>query len=340
MANIREPKYQSFFPSHGEQISESPVTPAFAEHSEQKGTQKETWQPTHIYQGMIGISGGLNKRALAAATIEIKIGSTTHRFVELQTSVEWFLNGVGGAGTQTGDVKAVTVLQDLRDAFLKFDDAAAAVADIADNDEPDPMDALDAVVIPKPMKSLRATTIRTLQMPTKPLCAGASEATTNVVVYSKNACRFPQHFTMFLKVECIDWLLSYAAGQLHFQGVDNFHADEVLHANCAAVAGLHVEWNFHLKEWQAQFVSGPFQGVKRKFGIESLNPCIWAHLEVEVNFQKATRGQQKAVAKRMLLLWCQAICDTESVIFEQKWDIQGKRHNSWQHHSWAHHLRR
>ena len=44
--------------------------------------------------------------------------------------------------------------------------------------------------------------------------------------------------------------------------------------------------------------------------------------EAEVNFQKATRGQQKAVAKRMLLLWCQAIGDNESDIFEKKWDLQ------------------
>ena len=129
---------------------------------------------------------------------------------------------------------------------------------------------------------------------------------------------------MFLRVDCVDWLLSYAADQLHFQGVDNLvgHMDGVLEANCAAVAGLHVEWNFHLKEWQAQLVSGPFQGVKRKFGIESLNPVLWANLEDEVSFQKANRGQRKAVAKQMLLLWCQAIGDNESDIFEKKWGLQ------------------
>ena len=90
--------------------------------------------------------------------------------------------------------------------------------------------------------------------------------------HGKNANHNPKSVPMFLRVGCIDWLLSYADDQLHFQGVDNLvgHMDGVLEANCAAVAGLHVEWDFHLKEWQAQFVSGPFQGVKREFGIESL----------------------------------------------------------------------
>ena len=43
--------------------------------------------------------------------------------MELQKNAEWFLKGVGGPGAQKGDVKAVTVLQDLRDAFLKLEPA-------------------------------------------------------------------------------------------------------------------------------------------------------------------------------------------------------------------------
>ena len=190
------------------------------------------------------------------------------------------------------------------------------------------MDALDEVVTPKPKVKSRATTIRSLQMLTRPLCVGASKATTTVVIYGMNANSNPRDLPMFLRVDCIDWLLSYAADQLHCQGVGNLvgHMDDVLEANCSAVAGLHVEWDFHLKDWQAKFVSGLFQGVKREFGIESLNPGMWANLEAEVIFQKATRVQQKAVAKRMLLLWCQAICDNESDTFEHKWDLQEQHH--------------
>ena len=305
----------AFFATPGEQISESPITPACAEHKK----QKETWQQTHIYQCLIGISGGLNKRALAASTIECQSGDTIHRFVELHKNAEWFLKGVGGTGTQKGMVKAVTVLQDLRVAFLKLEPAVAEDATaVASDEEPDPMDALDEVVTHKPKAKSRPTEIKILQMPTRPSCAGASEATTTVVVYGKNAHRIPKNFPMFLRVDCIDWLLSYAADQLHCQGVDNLlgQMDDVLLANCAAVADLHVEWNFHAHEWQAYFVAGPFQGAERKFGIESLTPSIWAHLEDEVNFQKATRAQQKAVAKQMLVLWCNAICCSKSDDFE------------------------
>ena len=43
--------------------------------------------------------------------------------MELQKNDEWLLKGVGGTGTQQGDAKAVTVLQDLREAFLKLESA-------------------------------------------------------------------------------------------------------------------------------------------------------------------------------------------------------------------------
>ena len=78
--------------------------------------------------------------------------------------------------------------------------------------------------------------------------------------------------------------------------------DDVLEANCPADAGAHVEWDFRLQERQSTRVPGPFQGVKREFGIESLDPGIWANLDAEVISQKATRVQPTAVAKRMLLL--------------------------------------
>ena len=185
---------------------------------------------------------------------------------------------------------------------------------------------------PKPKKTFRTATIRTLQVLTQPLCAGASDpdATTNVVMYAKNLAHFrAKTFPMFLRVDFIDWLLSYAADELHFQGVVNnvSNTDDMLVANCAAVAGLYMEWNFTVKEWQAQFVSGPFKGVKRNFGTGNLNPTFWARmwgngiLEAEGNFQSAGRGQQKVAAKKMLVLWCQAISANETDSFEQKWNL-------------------
>ena len=110
---------QNFVSSHGEQIAKSPITPAIAEHN----GQKVAWQPGHTYQGLIGIPGGLNQRALVASFVEGKIGDTPHRFVELQKNDEWCVKGVGGPGTQIGDVKSVTVLQDIREAVLKLKSA-------------------------------------------------------------------------------------------------------------------------------------------------------------------------------------------------------------------------
>ena len=159
------------------------------------------------------------------------------------------MNGIGGPGTQKGDLKAVTIIQDLRDAFLKLEPEVEPEVAEAPEVAEDPMDALDDVVIPtQPGKEMkpkehRFHRMRSLQMPTRPLYACASEGTTSVITYGRKGNHNTNLFTLFLRVDCVDWLLSYGADQLHFQGVDNLvgNMDDVLDANYAAVAGLHVE---------------------------------------------------------------------------------------------------
>ena len=143
----------AMFAAVGQRAAEDPITPVSA-----PPTKKGGWQPVSTFQGLIGISGGFCRKPLGAQSIEWTSGNKTHRFVELAKNAEWFLKGVGGAKTQKGDLKAVTVLDEIRDKLNSTAEPSAvagpsAVADGDDDDAPDPMDALDEV----PDTPLKAT---------------------------------------------------------------------------------------------------------------------------------------------------------------------------------------
>ena len=118
----------------------------------------------------------------------------------MEKNGHWFLKGVGGPGTQKGDLKSVEVLTMLR-SKLKDRIAApgAAVAAPVLSDavvEPiadiDPMDELDAITSaqPKPLKYRKLSTydrralVETLTVPTRPICTGRGDGgTTTISVY-------------------------------------------------------------------------------------------------------------------------------------------------------------
>ena len=88
---------------------------------------------------------------------------------------------------------------------------------------------------------------------------------------------------LYLRVDCLNWLLSYAADELHFQGVpcNPLAAEDQKVANCAAVAGLNLEWDFWKKAWLAEFVEGPLKGVKKSFAILDYNAKLWARMRAQ-----------------------------------------------------------
>ena len=85
---------------------------------------------------------------------------------------------------------------------------------------------------------------------------------------------------LFLLVGNLDWLLAYAADELHFQGVkrESPEREPRKPANCAAVADLRLQWDFGSKTWEAEFVSGPFEGTTRRFCVEQLTNKRWSKL--------------------------------------------------------------
>ena len=191
------------------------------------------------------------------------------RFLEVAKHFDWVTKAVAGPKAQKGDLKNVRVIDDIREKLL----AAPAVAE----DGEDPMDALDELDQPifKVAKRRRGGTKRSdpgvvsLQMPTRPLCVGSKDADQTVYVYLRagKARSDPKRSTLYIRDDCLDWFLSYAADEHLHQGiVDTAVAEDgAPEGNCPEVPGLRVEWNFSTKVWLAEFVSGPSAGKITRF---------------------------------------------------------------------------
>ena len=176
---------------------------------------------------------------------------------------------------------------------------------------------------PGPSRSL----VQSLEMPERPPCTASEQGETVVIsVYMSSRDRAKGKF--WLRRECADWLLSYAADELHLQGVTRTSAEPAcsLKANCTAVADLNLEWDFGAKAWNAEFVSGPFKGETRRLcvgDLSSIQRCkgrdlTWAEGDMSGHSSVA----RKDAAKEIITRWCRAIASNEGKQFEKEWGLQ------------------
>ena len=291
------------------------------------------WCDVSIKDAQITIKGGYNARGELAESIQYKCANNeTHTFVALHKEAQWFVKGVGGA--RKGELKAVNVLTMIRQKAGEADfqpidsqgiDSGPAVAgsdsqgsaDPADYDPMDEMIALDSVgeavsikASNKKRKVGRAI-VQELQVPTRPQCVGtASQGETTIFVYTPAARK---NRVPHLRVDCIPWLLAYAADELACQGVSCGDATSDCtpqKANCA-IENVHLEWNFDLKMWDATFVGGIARGEFLQFGPSDVTPALLKHLRVlELAngwYSKSSSSSNKSAAKEYVLIWCKAV---------------------------------
>lgn len=317
-----------------------------------------------IVTGIVNIKGGYNTRCETAHSIQYQIRDTTHLFVELDKNAAWFLKGVGGTKIQKGDLKPMKALELLREAFDRKigkpgTEAAVAVAEgqlseVAEgqlsavagsqnefDEDTDPMDQMDDLVevVPQANKKPRTTTridravVEELEVPTRPPCVGCNNDDKTVVcVYRKPCSEKRSNGNLFLRVDCIDWLLAYAADELSCQGVEPASPDPIDQhtGNCSAVADLHLQWDFSAKAWEASFVAGALVGTRKGMCVNDLNSDMWAKLRVESRVQgylgHATLLQKKNAVKEFMTLWCAAIARNEAAEFEATWGSPSSTH--------------
>jgi len=301
------------------------------------------WAPVKVVAGVVHLVGGFSSSPLAANSYQCTEGADTHTFVQMDKNAPWFLKGVGGPKVQKGDLKPVMVLHEIRDALhaatadAEGCDPAVAAGDAGDPTADDPMNALDdipdevpaAKAKPKSAPRTRLTmrsSVIPLQMPTRPRCcaavAGCGETTT-ITVYRKSGVK-PQNprnnQNLYLRSDCLNWLLSYAADELYFQGVGHTPECEPQPriANCPDVDGLHLEWDCSAKAWSAEFVAGAEPGAVDhptiRFAVDHLTNYRWAKItsgtaRTIAHVSHLNLGEKKDAAKRLIMLWCSAIAN-------------------------------
>ena len=305
----------------------------------QKG--KAGWNDIHIVEDQVGISGGYHGKPSSAQSILVMNKEIHMRFVEVTKNSEWFLKAVGGTKTQKGDLGRVKVLDELRKHMEVIPGAAVADSD-AVADEVDPMDELDDV-LETPSKKAKSkakpkakgntmtqSSIIEVVMPKSPPCTGVDNGNFTATLYSmpsKRHCTIRQA-KLFLRVDCISWLLAYAADEHFYQGVLRVDNEEPKEGNSTAVAGLNIEWDFTSDAWAAEFVSGDKCGTVRKLAMKDVSEKLWEKMvasEVpgaEGNFNEATIVKRKRVSKELLELWCGAIADRQGSVFEKFWGLR------------------
>ena len=310
-----------------------------------------------IVTGIVSIKGGYNTRGEAAQSIQYQIRDTTHLFVELDKNAPWFLKGVGGTKIQKGDLKPVKALELLRETLQqKLGEEPGAEAAVAGgqlsavaaaqseaDEDIDPMDELDDLVQVVPTASKRPRTtkpaaramVEELVVPTRPPGVGCSDDDKTVVwVYKKPPAEKKSNARLWLRGDCIDWLLSYAADELSCQGVDPASPRTPVNAqrsgNCLAVADLHLQWDFDAKAWEASFVAGALVGTTKGMSVHDLNTEMWAKLrdesKVQGHFCRATMTQKKNAVKEVITMLCAAIARNEVPEFEATWGSPSSTH--------------
>ena len=279
-------------------------------------------------------SVAITRAAKPPVASSIKLAVLTTSFWSWTKNDAWFLKGVGGPKVQKGDLKAVTAIAMLRKVFASQiegnDDDHTAVADAACPDEDtavaddgvDPMDAMDALpdvdqnMTKKPVKKrakkgdpvFRAST-QAILVPTRRPCAGGDgNAKTVISVYRQPLSDKRTNSNLYLRVDCVAWLLSYAADELHFQGITpSSTSHDPLVGNCTSVPDLHVESDFATKEWDGRFVTGPMAGASYRQSGKNSNASMWQQLEglslVQGSLTEAKRPQLKSAAKELVILW-------------------------------------
>ena len=110
-------------------------------------------------------------------------------------------------------------------------------------------------------------------MPQRPPCTGIGTTETIIVsVYMTELLDGSKHSKIYLRRDCLDWLLSYAADELHFQGVtcETPERECTKKASCPDFPDLNLEWDFDAKAWDAEFVSGPLVGTTKHLTVADI----------------------------------------------------------------------
>ena len=159
-------------------------------------------------------------------------------------------------------------------------------------------------------------------MPKRPPCvqcdAGVSKS---IQFYCK-----PKSRALFIRIQDIDWLISYAADQHHFQGIPR-GADVVPKT---AVAAYKIEWDYNAKVFDVNINAGPDAGLTLKSPLGAFTKDAFDKVNANqhnghVCWSRATPASKRKMCREYLEMWCDAAAAGSRHEFETKFCYPAKK---------------
>jgi hypothetical protein len=330
--------------SETEAVFDDPTQPASKKPEELKplGKLKKgfVWKPVHCKNDI-----RLRRQCLSmssAPSIPFLMGTVTYKFVQLSKNATWFLKGVGGKSAKQGCLKALNVLKELRKRYNEVagvDTTIAVAEDQDENADDDIMNCLDDLATPAKGKAKakakalpQQVRVKSFKFPKHPVCTGwiedIPEGQIEIHMYIPQAYGKGSNYTlMYLRSDCIPWLLQYAAEELLLRGWESVEREdgpqqneEKLPCNCSAVADLHLEWDFTEQQWTATFVAGEHEGTIKSFSAADLKTRWKKMVALRIVHGRLWYNVKREI-ERFMIQWCQAIVGRTGDAFEQEWEL-------------------
>ena len=259
------------------------------------------WTPVSFETQNLMITAGYSGRqGMSVPCITYLVGEKEYRFIQLNKNQTWFLKFIGGSKCVKGDLQQVTVMEQLRKLYLESDFDESAVAE---DSQDDPMNSLDMCVERKDKVSQK-TGLLTVTMPMRPPCSGADIGkTVDVHLLRKDKAGT----RLFMRIDCLDWLLSYAADEFAFGGI--------VREPESAVAEKSVDWDFNAGLFIA---TAPHDGQTAiyKLSPNDLDVNKWNYVKDksvvfcdEEYLSNLSFKTKKEATRQLLLLWCEAVVE-------------------------------
>ena len=299
-----------------------------------------TWKALMVLEDQIVLQVGFAKAPHQAACLKIDIEGLPHRFVHVKKQMTWFVTAVGGPQQKKNDMPTVTVLDEIAEKLAlqssnKYIDdepetAVAAMGEVQ-NEEPlyDPMCELNEIEDSPPLETpkkkrqfktnrLKPSMARTVLMPRRPPYVQCDAGLTKTV----HCWVKPKSKSLYIKLEDLDWLCSYAADQHHYQGITR--------ATCVdpktAVAATSIEWDFNRKTFDVKVMNQSYD-IPLGFMSQDIYDKLVEACEVENHSGVKGGARYTSVVRRQafrkcLDMWCEATMAGKRQEFENEWDCQ------------------
>ena len=119
-------------------------------------------------------------------------------------------------------------------------------------------------------------------------------------------------------MDCIDWLISYAADEHYYQGISRVDA-----AAQKPKADYDIEWEYNDKAFDCKINVGMDAGLTLRMTLDALTKDVFDKLaekdDAYAYWSKASSALKRKACREYLKLWCVATTDGSRHQFEAEW---------------------